>query len=80
MKMTAVLDMAPFNIDEVYRRFKGAYYLHHQSFKTSVYFNETSQRYIPEGVIFNSNRVTGLYEKRQTCDYKDPIFLCTKAI
>jgi hypothetical protein len=59
--MTAFWDIAPYSLDEVDRRFRGAYRLHQgdvdgvvRSSETSVYFNETTRRYIPEGcnVIF----------------------------
>jgi len=46
--MTAVWDTAPYSLVEVDRRFRGAYCLHYQvTSETSVYFNETTQRYIP---------------------------------
>jgi hypothetical protein len=52
-------DIAPCSLVEINRRFRGAYCLHHQGFfapmtkavrtsHASVYFNETTQRYIPE--------------------------------
>jgi hypothetical protein len=37
---------------EADRRFRGVYCLHHQGDEMSVYFNETTQRYMPKAVIF----------------------------
>jgi hypothetical protein len=42
-------DTALFTLVEADRRFRGAYCLHHQGDETSVYFNETTRRYIPQG-------------------------------
>jgi hypothetical protein len=60
--MTVFWDIAPCCLVEVYRRFRGAYCLHHQgdeslitlmleavsTFETSVNFYQTSRRNIPE--------------------------------
>jgi hypothetical protein len=58
----AFWDIAPYSLVEVNRRFRGLYCLHHQGdyfirllmeavriSETSVYYNETARRYIPEG-------------------------------
>jgi hypothetical protein len=54
---TAFWDIAPCSKIEVDRRFRGAYWLHHQNdpndnavptSETSVYFNFTARCYIPE--------------------------------
>jgi hypothetical protein len=58
--MRALWDMAPWSLFEVDRHFRGAYRLHRQDYychsdeavrtsETSVYFNETTRKYIPEG-------------------------------
>jgi hypothetical protein len=47
VKMTAFWDIEPRSLVEVDRRFRGAYCLHHQGDETSIYFNETTWRYIP---------------------------------
>jgi hypothetical protein len=47
MKFTVFWDVAPCSHVEV-DRFRGAYCLHHQGPETSVNFNITTQRYIPE--------------------------------
>jgi hypothetical protein len=62
--MTAFWDIAPWSPVEVDWRFKGANCRHHQGLimaavhasETSVYFNETTWRYIPEGCQFHSRR------------------------
>jgi len=36
------------SIKEVDRCFRGVYFLHHQGDETSVHFNETTRRYIPD--------------------------------
>jgi hypothetical protein len=54
MKMRAFCDIAPYNLAEVDRRFRG---LHHQDLimeavrtsQTTVYFEETKRPHIPEG-------------------------------
>jgi hypothetical protein len=50
MKMTAFWDVAPRSLVEVDRRLRGAYCLHQgdETSETSVYFYETTRRYIPE--------------------------------
>jgi hypothetical protein len=54
LKFRALWDVTPCSRIEVYRRFRGAYCLHHQVdesvriSETSVNFNETTRRYIPE--------------------------------
>jgi hypothetical protein len=56
MKFRVFWDVAPFSHVEVDRRFRNMYCLHHQglpdnavrTFETSVSFNVTTQRYIPE--------------------------------
>jgi hypothetical protein len=47
VKMTAFWDIEPRSLVEVTRRFRGAYCVHHQGDETSMYFNETTWRYIP---------------------------------
>jgi hypothetical protein len=57
LEMKAFWDVAPCSLGEVYRRFRGAYCLHHHSRPddvvctsvTSVYLTETTRRYIPDG-------------------------------
>jgi hypothetical protein len=68
MKMTAFCDMVSCSLVEVDRHVRGAYRLHHQGdemmeavriSESSVYFNETTRRYIPESChlqTFNSLR------------------------
>jgi hypothetical protein len=51
LKMTAFSDIVPCSL-EADRRFRGVYRLHHQGDEMSVYFNETTQRYMPKAVIF----------------------------
>jgi hypothetical protein len=48
MMMTALWDIAPRALVDVCRRFRDAYCVRHQDDETSVYFNETTWRYIPE--------------------------------
>jgi hypothetical protein len=49
MKITVFWDVAPCSLVEVDRRFRGAYFLHHQRIpETSVRFHETTRRSIPE--------------------------------
>jgi hypothetical protein len=69
-KTTAFWDIAPCILVEIDRRFRGAYCLHHQGdessyclmmgavriSETSVYFNETTWRCIPESCNLHSRR------------------------
>jgi hypothetical protein len=59
MKFRVFLDVAPFSLIGVDRRFRGTYYLHHQGdhrledgggthSESLVHSNETKRRYIPE--------------------------------
>jgi hypothetical protein len=79
IKMTTFWDIVTCSLVEVVWRFRGTYCLHHQvdsvSFialmmeavrisKTSVYFNETTQRHIPEGCHLQRNYVF-------VCNYDD---------
>jgi hypothetical protein len=48
MKIKAFWDVVSCSLVRVDRRFRGAYCLHHQG-ASSVYYKETTQRYIPEG-------------------------------
>jgi hypothetical protein len=60
MKITAFWDTAPCSLVEVNRCFRGEYCLHHASIvalttqavltSETVYFNDTTRRYIAEGV------------------------------
>jgi hypothetical protein len=59
--MTALWDIAPCSLVELYRRFVGVNCLHHQgalameaarTSETLVYFKETTRRYISEGCHF----------------------------
>jgi hypothetical protein len=56
MKMVAFWDIASCSLVKADRRLRDAYYLHHHSpasnSETSVYFNETTRRYIPESCHF----------------------------
>jgi hypothetical protein len=69
--MTAFWDIVPCSLIEVDRRFRGSYCLHHQgdhasiialimdalyASETSVYFNETIRRYIPECYLHSRRR------------------------
>jgi hypothetical protein len=70
----SLCDKAPCSLVEVYRRFRGAYCLNHQANKsltalmmdavitseTSVYFNETTRRYIIEGSNLPTRRCENL--------------------
>jgi hypothetical protein len=57
MKMTDFFEKSPCNLVELYRRFRRAHCLHHHGTapmkdafrmsETSVYFNETTRRYMP---------------------------------
>jgi hypothetical protein len=54
MKIITFWDIALCSIVEVYQQFRGVYRLHHlhhhhHQDESSVYFNETTQRYIPKG-------------------------------
>jgi hypothetical protein len=46
--MTAFWDIVSCSPVQAYLCFRGAYCPHHQGDKTSVYFNETTWRYVPE--------------------------------
>jgi hypothetical protein len=46
MKMAAIWNMAPCNLEEVDRRFRDTYSLHHQGDRRSVYFYETTWLHI----------------------------------
>jgi hypothetical protein len=49
LKMTVVWDVAPYILEDIGRRFRGAYCLHHQgTSETSVSIYETTRRNIPE--------------------------------
>jgi hypothetical protein len=67
MKIRAFWDEAPCSLVEIERRFRGAYCLHLQddecltmvairTTETSVYSNETTRRYIPEGSNLHTPR------------------------
>jgi hypothetical protein len=56
MKITAFWDVTPCSLVGVYRRFRGANFLHHQGDVTEAVrtseksiYSETTRRYIPEG-------------------------------
>jgi hypothetical protein len=55
MKMIVFWDITPCSLDEVDGRFRVAYCLYHQGdiswrpFETSVYFNEATRFFFPEG-------------------------------
>jgi hypothetical protein len=52
MKMAVSWDVAPCNLAEVYRRFKGACCLHYQgTSEMSVSFYQTTRRNIPEDIF-----------------------------
>jgi hypothetical protein len=55
IKVTVFWDAAPCGL-VVYRRFRGAYCLHHQG-ETSLNFYQTTRHNIPETVIYNKNFV-----------------------
>jgi hypothetical protein len=56
MKIRAFWDIAQCNLVRVDRRFTGAYCLHHQvNCETSVYSNENTLSYIPEGSHLHHN-------------------------
>jgi hypothetical protein len=58
IKTSALLDVAQCSFVEVDRRFRGAYHLRRpddeaiRTCKTSIYFNETTRRCIPESCYF----------------------------
>jgi hypothetical protein len=65
MKFRVFWDIALCSIIGMDRRFRGAYFLHHQGDKymeavrtseTSVHSNETTRRYIPEDSILHTRR------------------------
>jgi hypothetical protein len=63
MKIIAFLDVSLFSLVEVYRRFRGACYLHHcpdgrgaRISETSAYYNETTRLYMSEGYHVHSLR------------------------
>jgi hypothetical protein len=71
LKMAVVSVVAPCNLIEVYRRFRGACCLHHQGddhlklegatiSETSVNFYETTQRYNPEDSQLYTHRCENL--------------------
>jgi hypothetical protein len=73
MKLRVFWDIAPCSHVEVDRRFRGAYCLHHQwalmmetvhTSETSVNFNASTKRYIPEdSKLHMSRRLLQSYEK-----------------
>jgi hypothetical protein len=68
LKIRAFWDVAPCSLVGVDRRFRGSHCLHHQddesivtmeavrTSETSLYSNETTRRYIPEGSNFHISR------------------------
>jgi hypothetical protein len=54
--MAACWDIAPCSLVEGDRRFRDAYCQHHLSDETSVYFYETTRRYIPESCHLQTRR------------------------
>jgi hypothetical protein len=70
-------DIAPCSLVEIDRCFRGEYCFHHRSdmtealhtSETSVYFNETTRRYIPESCHLQPNTYTIL-----SINNKDPLF------
>jgi hypothetical protein len=64
LKTASSLDIAPYSLVEVDRRFTGAYCLHHVALmidaisisETSVYFYETTRRYISESYHLHTRR------------------------
>jgi hypothetical protein len=79
MKMTDFFDIAPCSLVKVDRRFRGAYCFRHDNgeavcmHEMSVYFNETTWRYISEGshlqifVCLNLNSVNQLISVMVKC-------------
>jgi hypothetical protein len=57
VKMIVFWDIAPCSLVQVDRRFRGAYCLHPQGDETSVYFNKTTRRCIPEGYHLHIRRL-----------------------
>jgi hypothetical protein len=52
-----LVDVVPCTLEEVYRRFRGAYCLHHhRTFETSVNFYENTWRNTPEGSHLHARR------------------------
>jgi hypothetical protein len=62
VKFRVFLDVSPCSHTEIGRRFRGAYCLHHlpdyvvRNSETSVNFNVTTQRYIPEDSKLHTRR------------------------
>jgi hypothetical protein len=48
MKTTVFLDVAPYSLVYIDRRFRSAYCFHHQGDETSLNFCQTARRNIPE--------------------------------
>jgi hypothetical protein len=79
-------DIAPLSLVEADRQFWGACCLHHQSddSETSVYFNETTQRYIPESCNLHSRLRENLksYEWGGDCEWRvmEHFVFCLKVL
>jgi hypothetical protein len=61
LKMIFSWGIAPCNLLEVNRRFRGTYCLHHQDdLKRRIYFHEVTRRYIPENCYVCNHRPENL--------------------
>jgi hypothetical protein len=68
LNMTAFWDVAPCSLADVGGRFRGSYCLHNNALfmeargtsEPSVYFNETTRRYIPESCRFHTRHLENL--------------------
>jgi hypothetical protein len=80
--MTAFWDMASCFIDKVYRRFGSTYCLRLmmeavRNSDTSVYFNETTRRYVPVGCHLRIRRRDNLKSHKYVLIYAVPIINLT---
>jgi hypothetical protein len=72
MKMLTVWNIAPYSLVEVNRRFRGAYYLALimeavWTYETSVFFDETIRRYIPDDYHFQITNGWTKYDTDVIC-------------